>query len=267
MLGSSELRSVLRGANAVIHLAARAHRLRETAADPAREFHEANVGATRVIAQACVTAGVRRLVFVSSAGVLGNRSPMEGFTDDSPAEPHDDYTRSKLAAEEMLRSEFDEQMEIVVLRPPMVYGPGAPGNFARIVKAVQSGFPLPIGDLRAPRSLISVRNLCDAMFLAATSDIGTVRPMLVADREVTSVAELAAAMAEAMGRRDRTFAVPTQFLAAALRLVGRSVDLHRLSEPFVLRGSLASSVMGWSPRFDFASELAWTIQSTSGAVR
>jgi len=266
MIGSPELPTALRGADAVIHLAGRAHRLRDVAADPAREFHEANVGITRAIAQACVSAGVSRFVFVSSAGVLGDRSPTEGFTDTSPAAPHDDYTRSKLAAEQMLAAEFGAHLEVVILRPPMVYGPGAPGNFDRILKAVRTGFPLPLGGLRAPRSLISVRNLCDVMLRAATCNLVEARPMLVSDREVTSVAALAAAIAAAVGRRNRVFAVPPPMLAAALKLAGREADLHRLLEPFVLRGSLACSTLGWSPEFEFASELEWTIRASGGGV-
>ena len=266
MIGSADLPVALRGMDAVIHLAARAHRLRDAATDPAREFHEVNVGITRVMAQACVSAGVKRFVFVSSAGVLGSRSPTDGFTDASSAAPHDDYTRSKLAAEQMLTTEFGGRLEVVILRPPMVYGPGAPGNFDRILKAVLTGFPLPLGGLRAPRSLISVRNLCDVMLRAATCSSVEARPILVSDREVTSVAELAAAIAEAVGRRNRGFIVPASMLSAALKLAGRSGDLHRLLEPFVLRGSLACSSLGWSPEFEFAHELEWTVRATGRGI-
>lgn len=264
MIGSPDLPDALRGADAFIHLAARAHRLIDDAADPVREFHAVNVEITRAIAHACVSAGVNRFVFVSSAGVLGNRSPTEGFTDTSPAAPHDDYTRSKLAAEQILASEFGKNLQVVTLRPPMVYGPGAPGNFDRLLRAVQTGLPLPIGSLRAPRSLISVRNLCDVMLRAATCKSVEGRPLLVSDREVTSVAELAAAIAAAAGRQNRVFPVPTAILAAALKFAGRAEDLNRLFEPFVLRGSLVSSALGWSPEFELAKEIEWTIRATGG---
>jgi len=254
----------LRGADALVHLAARAHVLNDPARDPYAEFFASNVQLTRRIAAACVVNGVRRLVFVSSAGVLGKSSPLAGFDDSSPAAPHDDYTRSKLAAEQMLLDEFADALEIVIVRPPLVYGPDAPGNVARIMRLALSGWILPVGGLDAPRSMISVRNLCDVLTCAAKSPNGKGLRILVADAEITSVARLTHAIAKAGGKHARIMRVPPAALAAALRIVNRQADLHRLLQPFVLRGSLAADELGWKPRLPFADEIAWSVAARGG---
>lgn len=253
------LNEALRGVDAVVHLAARAHHLRDDESEPYAAYFASNVGLTRRVAEAAASSGVRRLVFVSSAGVLGDASPAAGFDDSNVPAPHDDYTRSKLAAEQMLLDEYSDAIQVIIVRPPLVYGPGAPGNFARIVRAAVSGWPLPVGSLRAPRSMISVRNLCDFLAHASRSREGAGRRMLVADAEVTSVADLTRAIATAAGKRARLLNVPPPVLGLCLRLVNRQADLRRLLHPFVLRGTLAAAELNWRPPFRFDDEISWTI--------
>jgi nucleoside-diphosphate-sugar epimerase len=253
-------RESLRAVQAIVHLAARAHRLREEAADPGREFEASNVELTDRVASAAAAAGVRRLVFVSSAGVLGNASPPAGFRDGDAPAPHDLYTRSKLAAEERLASGYGGALDVVILRPPMVYGPGAPGNFARILRAAASGWPLPVGSLEAPRSLVSVRNLCDLLLLAATSSQGAGARMLVSDAETTSVADLVRRIGAAAGRSVRPIRLPSWLLEAGLRAAGRGADGDRLLRPFVVRGERARQEFGWEPPFRLAGEIEWTVR-------
>jgi len=255
----------LRGAQCVVHLAARAHRLSNDIPNTGEEFHASNVELTRRLALASRVAGVRRLVFVSSAGVLGNASPPAGFTDDSHPAPHDDYTRSKLAAEQALLDEFQNDLEVVILRPPLVYGPGAPGNFRRILRAASSGWPLPVGRLTAPRSMISVRNLCDALTQAAVSDRLAGKPMLVADHEVTSVADLVQSIAASVGSRPLIIGIPSSIFAFSLKMVGRASDSHRLLQPFVVKGELARQALEWSPPYRLADELDWTVRMSGVA--
>lgn len=266
LLSGRDLLDKLCAVDAVIHLAARVHRLRDEAPDPARAFYADNVLMTQHLATVCRTAGVRRFVFVSSAGVLGNASPPGGFGDDSVPEPHDDYTRSKLAAEQMLQSEFRDDLQVAILRPPMVYGPDAPGNFRRILQAVLSGWPLPVGRLHVPRSMISVRNLCDVLVLTATTATAVGRPLLVSDQEVTTVADLVRAIASAAGRRARIVDVPISLLAMGLRAAGHGTDVARLLLPFVVKGTLASRELAWAPQHALAEELRWTVQTTNAGV-
>jgi nucleoside-diphosphate-sugar epimerase len=137
------LASVLAGADAVIHLAARAHVLKETERDPSAAFMRANVDATLRLAEAAVAAGVRRFVFVSSIGVNGNATAGRPFTEDDDPAPVDPYARSKLRAEQALRERVGAALELVVVRPPLVYGPGVKGNLHRLLSLVDSGVPLP----------------------------------------------------------------------------------------------------------------------------
>jgi len=255
----------LRGCDALVHLAARAHVLEAAAAGDAAEFDRVNVDLTRRVAHAARASGVRRLVHVSSAGVLGRVSPPEGFNDWSQASPHDAYTHSKLAAEEALRREFDRDLELVIVRPPLVYGPGAPGNFARLVSVVQSGWPLPFGGLSAPRSMIGLRNLCDFLRLVAVHPAAQGPSLLVADAETPSVAELMTELALALGRPARLFSVPLSVLQAAFGAIGRGAELERLAAPFVLRPGLALERLGWNPPYAFRQEISWAVTELARA--
>ncbi len=255
--------TALQGVDAVVHLAARAHQVHEHASDPESAFRAANVDLTRQVAVLACRAGIRRFVFISSAGVLGRSSPAEGFDDHSPERPHDEYTRSKLQAEDLLRGRFASDMDIAIVRPPLVYGPGAPGNFQRLLQAAASGWPLPVGALVAPRSLIGVRNLCDLIILACTGFLEGEATMLAADAETASVAELVALVAEALGRGPRLINLPLGVLRVVLRLAGREADVARLTEPFVLRGTVARERFGWTPSGTLQNELAWTLRDVS----
>lgn len=262
-LGRAEVEASLEhriaGCDAVVHLAARAHVLESAAAADTDAFERSNVELTRAVAGAACRAGVARFVFVSSAGVLGRRSPPGGFDDHNFPAPHDAYTRSKLAAEEMLLEEFGNRIEIVIVRPPLVYGPDAPGNFGRLLRLVRRGWPLPFGALDAPRSMIGLRNLCDALRRAATAPGASGLRLLVADRESPSVAGLVAEMAAALGRRSRVWPVPVSVLDLAFSVAGRRQDFERLAAPFLLRPFLAPDRLGWHAPYRFADELRWAI--------
>lgn len=256
---SDRLGARLQGCDAVVHLAARAHVLRARAAGDDAEFQRVNVQLTWDVAEAAVRAGVGRFVFVSSAGVLGRVSPPPGFDDSSEPAPHDAYTRSKLAAEEMLVGEFSGSLEIVVVRPPLVYGPGAPGNFDRLVKLVRRGWPLPLGALRAPRSMVGLRNLCDLLCLAAVHPAAVGARMLVADAETRCVTDLIRDIAVLLGRPAHLLAVPQSVLGAAMRVVGRGADFDRLAAPFVVVAQVATRELGWTPSHRQVDELAWAL--------
>jgi nucleoside-diphosphate-sugar epimerase len=258
-LASTELSSVLKGSDVVVHLAGRAHVLTDSGASPNQAFQQSNVELTRVLANAASRAGIGRFVFMSSAGVLGRSSPIGGFTDESVPAPHNAYTESKLEAEMMLRSTSKVPPEVVVLRPPLVYGPGAPGNFARLIRAVASGWPLPIGGMNKPRSMVGIRNLVDLIVVASTCANAAGRTMLVADTEVTTVAELVDSISRQLGNRSRLISLPSWIVTAPLRMLGRSDDVARLTEAFELCPSIAKKCLAWSPPFSLAEELQWTI--------
>jgi nucleoside-diphosphate-sugar epimerase len=249
----------LEGVDAVVHLAGRAHVLSETSADPRAEFWNSNVALTQSTARAAKSSGVKRFIFLSSAGVLGSSSPPEGFDDDSTPCPHDAYTASKLEAEAWLNAEMGTGMRLAILRPPLIYGPGAKGNFRRLMRLALKGWPLPIGSFRAQRSMIGVRNAVDLIRLVVTDPRLTRATLLAADRETISVAELFGAVARHAGHRPWLAPVPPALIRCLLGLAGRRSDIVRLTDPFVLRPTIAQSQFGWTPPHSLQDELRLTV--------
>jgi len=260
LLASNELATSLRGVNSFVHLAARAHVLKEQASDAAGEFYRSNVGLTQAAAAAAARAGVRRFVFVSSAGVLGASSPAGGFQEDSPPRPHDAYTLSKLQAEQWLQAERPQCLELAIVRPPLVFGPGARGNLMRLMRLALRGWPLPIGALTEPRSVVGIRNLVDLLcLLATTSQPVQALPMLVADRELTSVSQMYATAAQHAGRHPWLAPVPAVLIKSVLGAAGRTADIPRLMAPFVLVPRVAQNLFAWNPPFQLDMEIRRTV--------
>jgi len=238
---------VLQGAAAVVHLAARVHVMGDSSHDTLTAYRRVNTDATERLARAAAAAGVRRFVYVSSIKVNGEATSERPFTEaDSPA-PADAYGISKWEAEQALtRVRRESGLEVVVLRPPLVYGPGVKANFLSLVKAVARGWPFPFAAVHNQRSLIYVGNLVSAIVRCLENPAAAGRTFLVADGEPVSTVELICGIARALGRPARLFPVPTGLLRLAGRLTGRRGAVERLL------GSLA---------VDFASirrELAWT---------
>jgi UDP-4-keto-D-FucNAc 4-reductase len=256
---ATDLAASLAGASVFIHLAARAHIVRDEAKDAEAAFRVANLELTQIVAKAATLALVKRLVFLSSAGILGRSSPRGGFTDHSAPAPHDAYTRTKLEAEQWLRTEAQRRMEIVILRPPLVYGWGARGNFARLLRAVETGWPLPIGALDEPRSMLGIGNLVDLLHVVALDPRAAGRTMLAADAETTTVAAFARELARQLGRAPRLMRVPKWFVTLLLRVSGRASDVGRLMAPFELHPTVARAELGWSPPFSLSQELAQAV--------
>ena len=259
-LADGELERRLHGCEVVVHLAARAHVLREYASSPAAEFYSANVTLTQRVARAAVAAGVGRLVFVSSAGVLGQVSPPGGFDDAHLPNPYDSYTRSKLEAEQSVLEAQSSGLETVIVRPPLVYGPGARGNFDRLLAAVLAGWPLPVGGIHARRSMIGVRNLSDFLLRTSVCPEAVGQTLLVADNEPVTVGEFVRAIAVAAHRSTRVISVPNPLLRLALAAIGKGADVARLTQPFEIRAVQARTRLGWVPPHSMHDELAWTLR-------
>jgi nucleoside-diphosphate-sugar epimerase len=265
-LGSPDLARKLEGVRAIVHLAARAHILHESSTDPAEEFRGANVRLVQVTAGAARSAGVSRFVFLSSAGVLGPRSPEGGLHDCSLPSSYDLYTSSKLEAEEWLTTELPGSMQLIILRPPLVYGPGARGNFMRLLRFALKGVPLPIGDLLAQRSMIGVRNVVDLIRVLVADTYVTRATLLAADGETISVCELYRTVARLAGHDPWLAAVPASILRWALKFTGRKSDIARLSDAFVLKPTIAKLQFGWNPPYSLRQELEYTVSSELESV-
>jgi len=258
------LASALAGASAVVHLAGRAH-VRSSAGAEAL-FERDNVAATVRVAQAARAAGVPRFVHVSSVKVNGEGTrPGRPFHVGDAAAPVDAYARSKWRAEqELLRVLADGPTRPTVLRIPMTYGPGARANFAALVRAVQHGWPLPVGALRNRRHLLSVPNLIGALRAALDSPSPIVGTYFVADADAVSTPQLVRAVAAALGRPARLVDVPPVWLRLGGRLVGRSAAVERLAGSLEVDTRPFEAASGWRPApFGLDAQAVSTLASES----
>jgi nucleoside-diphosphate-sugar epimerase len=247
---------VLRNAAAVIHLAARAHVIKERAADPIAEFRRSNVQGSLSIARAAIEAAVPRFVFVSSIGVLGSASADRVFTETTVPAPTEPYAVSKLEAEIALRDlERTSGLEVTVVRPPLVYGPSVRGNFLRLLRLVDSGIPLPFGSLTNQRSFVGVTNLAHLLIACATEQPAAGGLFLASDGQDISTADLLRLLASEMGKPSRIFACPMWLLRVMTSAIGQHVHLTRLSGTLRVDSSRARSVLGWNPPKDLATGL------------
>jgi nucleoside-diphosphate-sugar epimerase len=239
-------RDALDGVDAVVHLAARVHVMRDRAADSLAAFRAVNVTGARQVASAAAEAGVRRFVFASSVKVHGEASHDAPLTADSPLAPADAYGRSKAEAEDALRElESRTGVGVVVVRPPLVYGPGVGANFLTLLKAVSRGWPLPLGRVDNRRSLIYVDNLADLLLLAAVHPDAAGRAFLAADGPAVSTPELIRRMGRALDRPVKMPAVPESWLRLAGRVAGRSAVVERLLGSLEVDDFPTREILGW----------------------
>ncbi|MDH1010521.1 NAD-dependent epimerase/dehydratase family protein [Pseudomonas nicosulfuronedens] len=250
MTALAEWKQALDGCDVVIHLAARAHVLSGSSDEQSEleQFRRVNRDATLALAVEAARRGVRRFVFVSSIGVNGNSSGSTPFDESSTPAPHASYAVSKFEAEEgLLRLAADSAMDIVIIRPPLVYAFDAPGNFARLLQLVANPIPLPFGAVDNGKSLISVANLVDFIILCMTHPNAANERFIVADNGVVSIRELIAELAAGMGKKAFIFSVPERFLSGAAALVGRTRLYEQLCANLELDTRKAKRLLGWQP--------------------
>jgi UDP-N-acetyl-alpha-D-quinovosamine dehydrogenase len=234
----------------VIHLGGRAHVMRETAGDSEAAYRSVNELATLRVAEAAVAAGVRRFVLASSVKVNGEHTERgHPFRPEDPVAPEDAYARSKWAAEGALRNAAKgSSMSAVVLRLPLVYGPGARGNFRRLVDAVRKRRWLPFGAIDNRRSLLGIENLLDALDAAIDAPDNVEGVHFVADEASISTPDLVRAIARALGTEARLVPVPVPLLRIAGRLAARTDAIERLTRSLEVDTSSFAAATGWRAR-------------------
>lgn len=237
----------LEGATAVIHLAARVHVMSDTSANPIAEYRRANVHATTNLARQAAAAGVRRFVFVSSIKVNGEAThPGVPFTEADEPAPVDPYGQSKLEAEQALFKLGEETgLEIVVVRPPLVYGPGVKANFAAMFAWVERGIPLPLGAVNNRRSMVYVRNLTSLLLTCIDHPRASGEVFLAADGEDVSTTTLLVKMAAALGKPSRLIPIPATLLQSVASLLGKSAIAQRLLGSLQVSTTKANTALGW----------------------
>ena len=251
--GRTDWSRALAGMEAVVHLAARVHVMHERAADPLAEFRKVNVDATLNLARQAAAEGVKRLVYLSTIKVNGERTTAQPFrADDTPA-PSDPYSVSKMEAEKgLLRLAGESEMEVVILRPPLVYGPGAAGNFARLVSLVRKRWYLPLASISNRRSLVGIENLCSLITVCLAHPAAANRVLLASDGEDVSTPELIRLMARSCGLTARLFPVPVGLLHMAAQVLGRKRELDRLTGSLQIDCSPTQRLLGWQPPVSLA---------------
>ena len=239
----------LEGVSAVVHCAARVHVMHDTEADPLTAFRTVNVDGTLNLARQAAAAGVKRFVFISSVKVNGESTePGRAFTEADTSNPQDAYGLSKHEAEQGLRQlSADTGMEVVVIRPPLVYGPDVKANFAALMRAVQRGWPLPLGAVHNQRSLVALDNLVDFIVTCITHPQAANQTFLVSDGQDLSTTELVRGMAQAAGVPARLLPVPVWALQAGASLLGKGDAVQRLCGNLQVDISKAHSLLGWVP--------------------
>ena len=259
--GSDLWREALRGAGALIHLAARTHVLADEARDPLAEYRRINVLQTMKIAREAAAAGIRRFVFVSSIKVNGERTVIDKpySADDIPA-PEDAYGQSKWEAEQALRA-FGAQcgIEIVIVRPVLIYGPGVRGNFLRMMSWVHANLPLPFGAVRNARSLLAVENLVDLLTLCLIHPSAANEVFLASDGRDFATPELIRTIASAMERKPRLLAVPPGILSFGLQAAGMKAIGQRLLGSLQVSTAKSQALLGWKPPVSPTTAMAKTV--------
>ncbi len=247
--GATDWHKALEGCDCVIHLAALAHKSLGSDANAQASLHATNVEGTLRLASHAANAGVRRMVFLSSIKAWGEVSQAgHPAREDDACHPEDAYGQSKLVAEQALGALASERgLELVIVRSPLVYGPGVKANFATLVRAVDAGWLLPFGAVNNARSLVALDNLVDFLLCCAAHPRAAGELFNVSDGADLSTSDLVRILASTAGRPARLFPVPTSWLRFAGRLLGRAETMRRLVDNLQVDITKAQQLLGWHP--------------------
>lgn len=245
---ATDWRDELTDVDVVVHLAAKVHVMNDDESDGLATYRAVNVEGTRNLAVQAAQCGVKRFVFLSSIKVNGERTSERPFVADQPPAPEDFYATSKLEAEISLRKVEEETgMQVVIIRPPLVYGPGVKGNLAALSRMIEKGIPMPLGSLSNRRDLVSVFNLCDLIRVCCLHPEAAGNTFLVSDGESISTTDLIQLMSGGLDRTARLFAVPVWALNFAARILGKADMVEKLTGDLLIDMSKTQQELGWKP--------------------
>jgi UDP-N-acetyl-alpha-D-quinovosamine dehydrogenase len=259
---SPDVSSSLDGVDVVIHLAARAHIMNDTALDPLAEFRRVNTNATLNLASQAATAGVKRFVFLSSIKVNGEFTRgKQQFTSDDNSIPDEPYALSKYEAEQgLLELAKTTNMEVVIIRPPLVYGPGVKANFASMMKWVNKGVPLPFGAVHNHRSLVALDNLVSFILHCIEHPKAANEIFLISDDEDISTTELLYKVSNAFGKTSFLIPIPVSFMTFVAKLFGKGDMADRLFSSLRVDSSKARNLLAWKPMITMDEQLKKTVE-------
>jgi nucleoside-diphosphate-sugar epimerase len=250
----------LRDVDVLIHLAARVHVMNDRGADPLSVFRQINVHGSEKLALQAARQGVRRMIFVSSIKVNGEETTEKPFSEEDSVAPSDPYGISKWEAEEALRAIGAQTgMEVTIIRPPLVYGPGVRANFLRLIKMAHRGLPLPLSRTRNRRSFVCVENIADFLVCCADHPGAANQTFLLSDGQDLSTRELIEHLACYCGKKARFLPVPEGILRLAAQLVGKEAELSRLVGSLQVNSNKARKCLGWTPPVTLEEGLRSTV--------
>lgn len=254
-------RPITSGMDAVVHLIAKTHSPERGKLSELPDYRHINVDITKAVLEASQEAGLKRFIYMSSIKAVGEETvPGEAFSENSPCNPSDSYGISKREAEELILN-YSEKIGTVILRPPLIYGPGVKGNFLRLLKLVEKGYPLPFGSLNNARSMLYVGNLVQAIVTCLGSDKATGQIFHIADNETPSTKELVLEIGRALEKRTCLIPVPISVLRMASSLTGRDREISKLTNSLVLSTEKITKTIGWettiSTKFGIETTCYW----------
>jgi UDP-glucose 4-epimerase len=266
--GATDWSNALREVDAIVHTAARVHVMHDSATDPLAEFRHVNVAGTLNLARYAAQARVRRFVFISSIGVNGAETFDTPFTAEDKAAPNSPYTVSKYEAELGLQRIAQETgLEVAIIRPPLVFGPGAPGNFHKLLVAVHKRIPLPLGAIHNRRSLVGLHNLLDLIITCLHHPNAANQTFLVSDGEDLSTTALLRRTAAALERTARLISVPMRVLRKTACLLGKAGLAQQLCGSLQVDITKTRRLLDWKPPMDVDEELRHTAQHFLASLR
>ena len=266
--GNTDWLDIVKNQKIVIHTAARAHVMKETMASPMEEYRRVNVVATLHLARQAAAAGVKRFIFISSIKVNGDQSPQGvPFTAVDKPEPVSAYGHSKWEAEQgLLKIAEETGMEIVVIRPPLVYGPGVKGNFARMINIVKRGLPLPLGAIHNARSMVGLDNLVDLILTCITHPNAANRTFLVSDGADLSTTDLLNSIYRVLNLSSRLIPIPAPVLYVVATLLGKKAAAQRLLGSLQVDITDTCELLDWKPPMSVEDGLRMCFEAGNRAV-
>ena len=259
-MGQTNWQGILQEIDTVIHLAARAHQINETATDPLKEFLRVNSKGTAHLVKESIIANVKHFIFISSIGAVATLSN-ETLTENSSCHPDTPYGKSKLDAEKgIIDLCKDADMTWTILRPTLVYGPGNPGNMERLIKLVDAGFPLPFGAMdENQRSLVYVENLVDGIYQCIINPAAKNQIFIISDNDVVSTVRLTKDIANFLQKKGIIFNIPLKILFFIGTITGKKQTIERLVGSLSVSNSKIRDLLGWNPPYHYPNSLEKTV--------
>ena len=257
-LNHSDWAEILKDMDGVIHTAGLAH----VKGRPDKDYYDINTEITKKLALECVKAGVKRFVYISSLAVYGVSSSQDIVAFSTPLNPITPYGHSKLLAEKFLQNLHEKgTLEVVIVRPPLVYGPNAPGNVLTLLKAIKKNMPFPFKSVQNRRSMVFVKNLADALLVCVTHSTAKGNTFFVSDDHPLSIEELIQGLAKGMGKKANLFYVPEFLMKIPFKILGKTETLEKITGSLQLDISHIQNTLGWKPPVSVEEGLRETTRS------